>query len=399
MTAEQAKQARRQKLLAAQQDEDHGADEPTTVTFREQFGDEIFQYPGQRDRSSIVGTALGAFSIGLGIAQIVAPRKFARMVGIKPNAFSSTAIRLCGMREIGAGIGMVFQPQRPEWAWARVAGDLVDVAALTRSSRNTRNNKGRLVVAAASALAITGLDIARASQLRPRRKPRAARAETTAGIEVSRSITVNRPVSEVYEFWRNLENLPQFMDHLESVVVIDNARSQWKAKAPAGMTVSWEAELIEDQPNERIAWRSVEGSQIPNSGAVTFVEAPGDRGTEVHVELQYSPPAGKIGAVVAKLFGEEPTLQVGGDLRRFKQVMETGEVLLSDASLHSGMHAAQPSDDVDHTQHYEAERSIVIERSADGSSESSNRDRESTEAQDRADQQYNDELANQRSTF
>jgi uncharacterized membrane protein len=115
-----------------------------------------------------------------------------------------------------------------------------------------------------------------------------------------------------------------------------------KAKAPAGTSVEWEAETLEDRTNELISWRSLPDAGVPNSGTVRFMEAPGGRGTEVHVELRYQPPGGKIGALVAKLFGEEPQQQVKGDLRRFKQVMETGEIVHSDASIHTGPHPAQP---------------------------------------------------------
>lgn len=151
-------------------------------------------------------------------------------------------------------------------------------------------------------------------------------------IAVERSTTVMRPREEVYAFWRDLENLPRFMHHLESVENTTPGRSRWTARAPGG-TVEWEAEIVEDTPNERIAWRSLPGADVPNSGSVSFVTAPGDRGTEVRVSLQYAPPAGSAGAAVAKMLGEEPSQQVRDDLRRFKQVLETGEVGLSDGSL------------------------------------------------------------------
>jgi uncharacterized membrane protein len=155
-------------------------------------------------------------------------------------------------------------------------------------------------------------------------------AETTSlpyelGIRVERSVTVNKPREEVYRFWRNLENLPQFMKHLRSVRSVDGKRSHWVATGPAGRNVEWDAEIINEIENELIGWRSLEGSQIDNAGSVHFKEVPG-RGTEVRVLLQYNPPAGMVGAAIAKLWGEEPSQQIEGDLRRFKQIMETGEV-------------------------------------------------------------------------
>ncbi len=144
------------------------------------------------------------------------------------------------------------------------------------------------------------------------------------GILVHKVVTINKPAEELYAFWRKLENLPQFMNHLQSVEETDATHSHWVAKAPAGSSVSWDAEVIRDNPSELIAWRSVEGSTIPNSGSVRFV--PTDNGTQVKVNIEYQPPGGVIGAAFAKLFGEEPQQQVNEDLLRFKQLMETGEV-------------------------------------------------------------------------
>lgn len=146
------------------------------------------------------------------------------------------------------------------------------------------------------------------------------------GIKVEKSVTVNRPARELFDYWRNFENLPQFMNHLESVTVQGIGHSHWVAKAPAGRTVEWDAEIINEEPDALIAWRSREGADVPNSGSVRFVELPAGRGTEVRVSLEYQPPAGKIGMVFAKLFGEEPNQQVEEDLRRFKSVMEAGVI-------------------------------------------------------------------------
>ena len=145
-------------------------------------------------------------------------------------------------------------------------------------------------------------------------------------IHVKKSITINKSTSELYNFWRDFENLPQFMNHLESVKNIDNKRSHWVAKAPLGTTVEWDAEITSEHENERIGWRSVENSEIPNSGVVEFLPT-STRGTEVRVTLTYEPPAGYLGSLVAKLFGEEPSQQVDEDLRRFKSLMEAGMIM------------------------------------------------------------------------
>ncbi len=147
------------------------------------------------------------------------------------------------------------------------------------------------------------------------------------GVKVERSVTINRPVVEVYRFWRNFENLPRFMDHLESVTVIDENRSHWVAKGPAGTSVEWDAVIHNEIDDELIAWRSLPGSEVNNAGSVHFTPTANGTGTEVRVVLSYEPPAGKVGAAVARLLGEEPSKQVDDDLRRFKQVMDSGDIV------------------------------------------------------------------------
>jgi uncharacterized membrane protein len=154
----------------------------------------------------------------------------------------------------------------------------------------------------------------------------AASVRHGAGVKVEKSVLINKSREELYRFWRNFENLPRFMRHLEGVRVLDDKRSHWAAKAPAGRTVEWDAEIFNEQENELIAWRSLEGSDVANAGSVRFEQAPGGRGTLVKVALSYEPPGGTLGRLAAKLFGEEPEQQVDEDLRRFKQLIETGEI-------------------------------------------------------------------------
>ena len=146
------------------------------------------------------------------------------------------------------------------------------------------------------------------------------------GVLVEEVVTINAPADQLYRFWRNFEQLPRFMDHLVSVRQIDERRSHWVAKAPRRRTVEWDAEIISEIPGELIGWRTLEGSDVVSAGSVDFKPAFGGRGTEVHVRLQYDPPAGRIGATVAWLLGHEPSQVIREDLRRFKQLMETGEV-------------------------------------------------------------------------
>jgi uncharacterized membrane protein len=145
-------------------------------------------------------------------------------------------------------------------------------------------------------------------------------------IKVEKTVTINKSAEELYRFWHNFENLPTFMKHLKSVKVHNEKRSHWIANAPLDNTVEWDADILEDRENEFISWASVEGADVDNSGFVRFTKAPGDRGTEVKVVLEYNPPGGALAATVAKLFGEEPEQQIGDELRRFKMLMEAGEI-------------------------------------------------------------------------
>src|SRR6187431_9702 len=146
------------------------------------------------------------------------------------------------------------------------------------------------------------------------------------GVNVLETVTINRPIEQLYRFWRNLENLPQFMSHLESVEKVTDTISHWRAKGPAGSVLEWDAEIFNEIPNKLIAWRSLEGSDVVSAGSVNFDPAAAGRGTRVTVHLQYSPLGGKVGAALARLFGADAETEIREDLRRFKQIVEAGEV-------------------------------------------------------------------------
>jgi uncharacterized membrane protein len=151
---------------------------------------------------------------------------------------------------------------------------------------------------------------------------------------VKKSLIINRSPEELYAFWRDLRNLPRFMNQLESVQEMEGTkRSRWVAKAPAGTIVEWEAEIVAERAGQLISWRSIEGSDVDNYGSVTFERAPGDRGTIVTVEMEYNPPGGVLGAAVAKLSGKDPGQQAQEALRCLKQVMEVGEIVVSDGTV------------------------------------------------------------------
>jgi uncharacterized membrane protein len=159
-------------------------------------------------------------------------------------------------------------------------------------------------------------------------KPHGPRASIPAGhgVRVDASTTINRTPEELYRYWHNFENLPRFMHNLESVRSTGGNRSHWVARGPLGLRVEWDAEVITDRPNEVIAWRSLPGSEVATAGSVHFRPAPGNRGTEVKVELKYDVPGGKAAVTLARLLGDAPEVEVREDLRRFKRILETGEV-------------------------------------------------------------------------
>ncbi|TDB70562.1 SRPBCC family protein, partial [Micromonospora sp. KC721] len=281
----------------------------------------------RRGRGGGLPRVLGVVSLALGVGGLLAPRAVARLTGVDDSPGAYPVIRAVAGRELGHAAGLLAGRRPAGWAWTRVAGDGVDLALLGRALADRRGERRRRVAITAAVVAgIAAVDLLAAARAGRARRAR----ERLITMEVG--VTVNRPASQAYRFWRDLENLPHVMAHLESVRAVDSRCSRWTARGPAGQSVSWDAEIVEDRPDELIAWRSLPGAPVPNAGRVRFVPAPGDRGTEVRVELGYAPPAGQLGRAVAKLFGEEPEQQVRDDLRRFKQVLETGEVVRSDAS-------------------------------------------------------------------
>jgi uncharacterized membrane protein len=274
-----------------------------------------------------IARGLGWFSFALGVPQVVAPGRVARLVGLDDTGGTRLLLRAVGARELAAGLGIVSRPRPAGWLGARVAGDAMDLALLAAASRDGGNRTARVQAATAAVAGVTVLDVVATRR-------RAAASDRYAGgrLRATAGVTVDRPADDLYRSWRDIASLPTFMDHLRSVEVTGERTSHWVANAPAGRTVEWDAEIVEDRPGELIAWRSSDTATVRSSGTVRFTPAPGNRGTEVTVEMEYAPPGGAIGAVVAKLFGEEPVQQLKDDLRRFKQVAETGEVLRSDGT-------------------------------------------------------------------
>lgn len=211
--------------------------------------------------------------------------------------------------------------------WASLVGG----GALVLMGLSQRSLRGVLMAVAGGGLMYQG-----AAKQSTIQKAQEAIGMTQQGIRVEKTVTINKPADELYRFWHNFENLPRFMKHLKSVTVYDDKRSHWIASAPLGASVEWDADILEDRENEFISWASAEGADVDNSGFVRFKPAPGDRGTEVKVVMEYNPPGGALTAAIAKLFGEEPEQQIGDELRRFKMLMETGEIATTEGQPKGG---------------------------------------------------------------
>ena len=269
------------------------------------------------DRGQVLTKGLGVFSLGLGLTELAAPRALARLIGVEPCGTTSTILRALGAREVAHGVGIFAKPRS---VWTRLIGDAIDVAFVGLALADDHNDRSRLLPALGALLGVGALDLlATMRTLRGK-----------LGEPIRAAMTINHDPDEVYARWHDFERLPDFMRYLESVTVLDSRRSHWIAKMPAG-SLEWDAEITEDVPGRAIAWRSVTKG-MPMRGRITFAPAPQGRGTEVLLEMQVAP--------FAKLFTKP---EVVGDLRRFKQIVETGEVMVSDATSVRGIHLGQPA--------------------------------------------------------
>jgi uncharacterized membrane protein len=282
---------------------------------------------------------LGWFSLGLGVASLAAPRLLARAIGAPDRGATPTVLRAVGVREIACGIGLLSRPRPAGWTWARVAGDVMDLALLTSALGARRSRPGRIMTAAAAVAGVTALDAVTARQL-SRQDGATAMPAPGHAVVVRKVVTINAPREALYRFWRDFTNLPRVMHRLESVETIGEKRSRWRARGPGGTVVEWEAEVTDDRANELIAWRSLPGSRLSHTGVVRFTPAPTGRGTELAVEMAYTPPGGAFAARMARLVGQAPEQELQEDLRRLKQLMEAGDIVMSEGVLYG---AARPA--------------------------------------------------------
>jgi len=263
-----------------------------------------------------VARGLGWFSIGLGAAELLAPGMIARVAGSRNH---KSLMRMYGLRELAAGVGILATSRPAPWLWARVAGDMLDLASLGSVAADARNGPGKALFSIASVAGVTVLDVCTAAKL----------SESTGISRAEANMIIGLPPEECYRFWRNFENLPRFMTYLETVRSTGGSASHWVARGPGGARIEWDAEIVDDVPNQRIAWRSREGSEVYHAGSVEFQEASGGRGTIVRVQMDYGHPLRAL-EPVATLLGKDPEQMIRKELRRFKQVIETGEAITTE---------------------------------------------------------------------
>jgi uncharacterized membrane protein len=282
-----------------------------------------------------LANGLGWFSIGLGLAEIATPNLVANLIGVRHDSKTRKVLRFYGARELAAGLGILSKSNPSGWLWARVAGDVLDISSVCKAITADGNDRGKSLATAAALVGVTLADVYCAKQLSGGNGN--SQSRTSATNSITASIIIARDRNEIYGFWRDFSRLPEIFDRLDSVRTFDNRHSHWKLALPMGRSLEWDAEIIDDQPNSRIAWRSI-SSSAAHSGEVRFEPATGGRGTKVRVEIR---PEG-VGTTLGKLFGLVPEQHVKIALHNLKQLLEIGEIAKSDASIHRGMHAAQP---------------------------------------------------------
>jgi uncharacterized membrane protein len=305
----------------------------TVSTSQRPFSTAHFNRATGSDEGRGLSGALGWLSVGLGLSELLAPAPLARLVGVAAEGLAPSVLRAFGLRELAVGVAALSRPRRAAPLWARVAGDALDIATLVYAATLRTSSRRRAAAALVGLAGITAIDIVAARRLS---KNKVAAPATVYGV------TISRPPEEVYAFFRRLENLPLFMDYLQSVTVIDETRSRWAARFPVGGPVTWEATITDDVPGHLLSWHAEGSASLEHRGTVTFHHAPGRDSTEVRVAMALGIAGVKPNPKLAKLLTRA---QIKGDLRRLKAVMETGEVLFSDASAVRRRQPAQPSPD------------------------------------------------------
>ena len=289
--------------------------------------------------SQRLAQGLGYLSLGVGVAQVAAPRLVAWLTGARPSQAHKSVVRAVGLRELAAGAGLLSANTTSPWLWARAAGDVMDLAMLGAGLASGKVGRRRRVLAIAAVAGVTAVDVVAGRRI--------AVAEGRSGDSSTRThlrafTTIRCEPEEAYRYWRNFENFPSFMNHVDSVQVVGDTLSHWRVKGPAGSHLEWDAEIIRDDPSSLISWQTLPGAAISHQGGVRFREAPGGQGTEVSLDIVYSQPAGIAGGLAARLLGEHPQQQVSDDLRRFTQLVEAGSVTRAENAV-AGQQAGPPA--------------------------------------------------------
>lgn len=266
---------------------------------------------------------LGWFSVALGAAEILTPGVVRTLTGVGRRG----TLRSAGVRELATGIGILTQRNPAPWLWSRVVGDVMDLAGLATGMRPGNPGRSRAVFSFAAVAGVLAVDALAATHFtRHRGHPLVSGVAAPTDLYFETSIATAKSPEECYRFWRNIENLPRFMENLESVQQVDERRFHWVARGSSSLKLEWDCEITEDRPGSALAWRTLDGAQLPNAGSVIFEPASQGRGTIVRLSIHYSPVGGRLTAALAKLLRQDPQTQVEQDLRRFKQLLETGEI-------------------------------------------------------------------------
>ena len=276
--------------------------------------------------AATLAQGLGWFSIAIGAAAVLAPRTLGSLAGVGRG--TGSLMRSTGIRELANGVGILTQRNPAPWLWSRVVGDVVDLAVLATGLRPGNPGRGRAAFSFAAVAGVMALDALAASHLTKHAgHPLVSGVAAPTDLYFETSIATGKMPEDCYRFWRNVENLPRFIDGLQSVQALDERRFHWVAKASSDETpLEWDCEITEDRPGAALAWRTVNGAEVPNAGSVIFEPLPHGRGTIVRLSIHYSPVDGQLTAALASLLRLDPQSRVHEDLRRFKQLLESGEI-------------------------------------------------------------------------
>ena len=280
------------------------------------------QFNQRISRRSTTARNLGYLSLALGAGALFMPSRLARISGMQGHR---GLLAFTGLRELVSGVGLLRQSGQAPWLWSRVVGDGMDLAVLASSLLSPRNpRRVSAAVATAVVAVITAIDTR--ESIRSSMRADEGSGSGAPDAFVTSSVIVGKSARECYDFWRDPSNLTRISRMVESVTVLDARTSHWVVKSPLGTRVEWDSRVTADVPGERISWRSMEGGGLYHAGVVRFDQATGGRGTLVSATMHFKVTGGRASMALAKVLGADPAIEVREDLRRFKQLLEAGEI-------------------------------------------------------------------------